>query len=416
MLDQAIPIRQLSNGIKVVFLPVISEVAHMGVTVLGGSRYENRNEIGLAHFLEHCFFKGTKKRKTFHVLSRIDSVGGELNAFTTKEEICVYASFVKKHFDRAAELLADIVINSNFPEKEIEKEKEIILDEINSYLDSPSDRIMDDFEYYLFKDHPLGENILGTRESVTSFSQQALWSYLKRFFHTRNMAISVVGNFDENKVMKVLEKYFSEIPGQQELSLPETFQNYQPFDIRKKESNYQSHVNIGSIAPGYDEEKERRALTLLINVLGGPALNSRLVLGIREKYGYTYSIEANYNPFKEIGYWHIYFGCDERYVDKTLRLVDKELIKLRNERFTTIQLHRAKEQYKGHLALSMESHSGLMMGLGKSALLFNQIDSTESIYKAVDELTAEDLLEVANQYFSPEKLSRLVYLQKENEY
>ena len=164
MLDQTIPIRQLSNGIKVVFLPVISEVAHMGVTVLGGSRYENRNEIGLAHFLEHCFFKGTKKRKTFHVLSRIDSVGGELNAFTTKEEICVYASFVKKHFDRAAELLADIVINSNFPEKEIEKEKEIILDEINSYLDSPSDRIMDDFEYYLFKDHPLGENILGTRE------------------------------------------------------------------------------------------------------------------------------------------------------------------------------------------------------------------------------------------------------------
>lgn len=413
MIQEAIPIRQLSNGIKVVFYPVQSEVAHMGVTVLGGSRYEEKDEVGLAHFLEHCFFKGTTKRKTYHVLSRIDSVGGELNAFTTKEEICVYSSFVRTHFDRAAELLADIVINSNFPEKEIEKEKEIILDEINSYLDSPSDRILDDFEYYLFKNHPLGENILGTKESVSNFTQKDLWKYLNKFFHTNNMAISIVGNLPEKKVMATLEKYFAGVPQKLETITPLFFNDYKTFHIEKEESNFQSHVNIGSIAPGYDQEKERRALSLLINVLGGPALNSRLVLGIREKYGYTYSIEANYNPFKDTGYWHIYFGCDERYIYKTINLVEKELNKMREQQFSSIQLHRAKEQYKGQFALSMESYSGLMMGLGKSALMFNQIDSTSSIYQAIDELTVTDLIETAQIYFNENLLSKLIYSQRD---
>src|SRR5690554_2985900 len=306
MLENSLPVKQLSNGIKVVFLPVKSEAAHLGVTVLGGSRYENKDEVGLAHFLEHCFFKGTTKRKAFHVLSRIDSVGGELNAFTTKEEICVYASFTKKYFERAVDLLADIVINSNFPEKEIIKEKDIIIDEINSYLDTPSDRIFDEFESHLFQNHPLGENILGSKKSVNSFSRASLWSYLQKFFFAQNMSIAVVGDFEEKKVIKLLEKYFAAIPKHDQILIPKPFKEYKPFELRKKDSNYQAHAVLGGIAPGIENEKERRAVTLLLNVLGGPALNSRLILSIREKYGYTYSIDASYNPFKETGYWSIY--------------------------------------------------------------------------------------------------------------
>lgn len=410
MLEQPLPIKRLSNGIRVVFLPVRSEAAHIGVTVLGGSRYEQEDEVGLAHFLEHCFFKGTTNRKTYHVLSRIDSVGGELNAFTTKEEICVYSSFIKKHFERAVELLADIILNSNFPIKEIEKEKEIILDEINSYLDTPSERIFDEFESNLFENHPLGENILGTKESLQSFTQEQLWNYLHRFFHADNMTISVVGDLDEKKVLKKLEKYFSKIPQRSLLITPKAFSTYQPFNIRKEASNYQAHALLGGIAPGIETNDERRKLTLLLNVLGGPALNSRLLLAIREKYGYTYTIEANYSPFREVGYWGIYFGSEERYVDKTLRLIEKELKKLREKEFTSGQLHRAKEQFKGQYALSIESYAELMISLAKSALYFNEIDSIPSVYTAIDEITSQDLLEIANKYLATDKLSRLVYL------
>jgi len=413
-LQSAVPIQTLSNGIRVVFLPTSSPVAHLGVTVLGGSRYEKHAEIGLAHFLEHCIFKGTQKRKTFHVLSRIDSVGGELNAYTTKEEICVYASFVKEHLERSIELLADIILHSNFPQKEIEKEKEIVIDEINSYLDSPSDRIFDDFEKNLFQQHPLGENILGSSESVNSFTQQNLQQYLRRFFHAKNMVISVVGDFKSKKLFHLLEKHFLEVPNNQPIITPEKFISSSPFSIRSQESNFQSHGNIGGIAPGYDNEKERRALMLLTNVLGGPALNSRLTLAIREKYGYTYSIEANYTPFQEVGYWNIYFGCDQKYVDKTLKLVKKELKKVRENAFSTINLHRAKEQYKGQIALSMESNSGQMLGFGKSALIFNEIQSVQEVYQAIEEITSEDILSVANQYFEESKISQLIYLQKED--
>ncbi len=412
MLENPLPVKQLSNGIKVVFLPVDSEAAHLGITVLGGSRYENKDEVGLAHFLEHCFFKGTTKRKAFHVLSRIDSVGGELNAFTTKEEICVYASFTKKYFERAVDLLADIVINSNFPEKEIIKEKDIVIDEINSYLDSPGERIFDEFESRMFKNHPLGENILGTKKSVNSFSRASLWNYLQRFFFAENMSIAVVGNFEEKKVMKLLEKYFAGIPKHDTILLPKPFESYQPFEINKKDSNYQAHVVLGSLAPGFENEKDRRALTLLLNVLGGPALNSRLLLAIREKYGYTYSIDASYNPFKEIGYWNIYFGCEEHFIEKTMRLVDKELVKLRENLFTTLQLHKAKEQFKGQYVLSIENHVELMIGLGKSALHFDQIDSISTMYKAIDDITSQDLIEIANVYLAPSGISRLTYLKK----
>ena len=401
-------IRTLSNGIRLVYLHAVSPVAHLGLTVLAGSRYEQNNEEGLAHFLEHCIFKGTEKRRSFHILSRLDSVGGEINAYTTKEEICVYASFVKTHLNRSAELLADIAINSNFPEKEIEKEKEIVLDEFNSYLDNPSEKIFDDFEKLMFPNHPLGNNILGTPDTVQSFGKAHLKSYVDRFFFAENTVISFVGDIPVDSLVKSLEKYFSSMPGGKEIFKPAGFTDYKVFRKREKEANYQAHVVLGGMAPSYSDET-RRGMTLLINVLGGPALNSRLILSVREKYGYSYNIEASYAPYADLGYWSIYFGTDQKYVDKTLRVVYRELKKMREVALTPKQLQQAKEQLKGHIALSLDNNAGLMQGLGKSLLLFNQIDTIQEMYASIDRLTREELKHIAETYFQPELISELVF-------
>lgn len=399
---------RLSNGIRLVYLHAPSPVAHLGVTFLAGSRYEQSDEIGLAHFLEHCIFKGTEKRKTLQILSRLDSVGGEINAYTTKEEICVYASFVKNHLSRASELLADIAINSVFPEKEIEKEKEIVLDELNSYLDNPSEKIFDDFEAMLFPEHPLGNNILGSPETVQSFDRKALKNYVNRFFFAENSVISFVGDVPLKDLVKMLEKHFSGMKTNLPVYKPETFTKYRVQKKRVQEGNYQAHAVIGGMAPGYSEET-RRGMTLLINILGGPALNSRLILSVREKYGYSYNIEASYAPFADLGYWSIYFGTDQKYMNKTLVLVYKELKRLRDVLLTPKQLSEAKEQLKGHIALSLDSNVGLMQGLGKSMLLFDQIDTIEEMYASIDRLTAEELQEIAQKYFREEEISELIF-------
>lgn len=399
---------QLSNGIRVVYLHTISQVAHMGVTILAGSRFENPEEEGLAHFLEHCIFKGTHKRKAFHVLSRLDSVGGEVNAYTSKEEICIYASFTKNHIQRASELLADITLNSSFPEKEIQKEKEIILDEINSYLDSPSEKIFDDFEANLFKGHTLGNNILGTKESVNSFGKKHLLNYVHRFFTANNMVISFVGDISRKKLEKILEEDFKACL-QHAIEIPKNeFKNSTNFKIRTQESNNQVHALIGGLAPSYIDDN-RRSMTLLINILGGPALNSRLSLSIREKYGYSYNVEATYSPFIDTGYWAVYLSTDPKYLKKSLELVYKELKLLRDKKLGTSQLNAAKEQLKGHIALGLDSNSGLMLSLGKSLLLFNQIDTIQEIYDSINKLTSSDLLECANLYFNESSISELIF-------
>ncbi len=399
---------QLSNGIRVVYLHAFAQVAHMGVTILAGSRFENPDEEGLAHFLEHCIFKGTNKRKAFHVLSRLDSVGGELNAFTSKEEICIYASFTKNHCKRASELLADITLNSSFPLKEIQKEKEIILDEINSYLDSPSEKIFDDFEAHLFKGHALGNNILGTKESVKSFGRKHLLNYVSRFFTSDNMVISFVGDVPRKQLEKILEADFIGCQQKKVEIIQNDYSGNSPFKIKTQESNFQVHAMIGGLAPSYINDS-RRSMTLLTNILGGPALNSRLNLSIREKYGYSYNIEATYSTFFDTGYWAVYLGTDPKYIKKSVELVHKELKLLRDKKLGTQQLNASKEQLKGHLALGLDSNSGLMLGLGKSLLMFNQIDTIQEIYESIDKLTAEELLETANEYFSEATISQLIF-------
>ncbi|MFN5678792.1 MAG: M16 family metallopeptidase [Flavobacteriia bacterium] len=398
----------LSNGTRLVYLKVPSQVAHLGFFFAAGSRHESERQIGLAHFLEHCLFKGTQKRKALHILSRIDAVGGELNAYTAKEEMCLYASFSKEHTQRAIDLLADISIHSTFPQKEIEKEKEVILDEINSYLDSPSDKIFDDFDAKLFSGHPLGQNILGTKESVAGFTQQDLQDYVQQYFTADNLVVSFVGNVSLSRLKASLEAALAAMPQTANRPQPHPFQNTAPFDEVVKEANYQAHAVLGGLAPSYHQD-ERVAMSLLINILGGPALNSRLNLSVRERYGYAYSIEANYHTFADTGYWQIYFGSESKNIDKTLALIDKELDKIRSKPLTTSQLAQAKRQFKGHLALGMDVNSGLMQGLGKSMLAFGQIDTIAEMHQAIDKITAQEIQSLANQYFLKEQLSYLVF-------
>lgn len=397
-----------TNGLRLVYLQKDTVVGHFGVSVLAGSRYEQPHEEGLAHFIEHSIFKGTEKRRAFHILSRLDSVGGELNAYTAKEEIVIYGSFTNPYLQRAIELIADITFHSTFPEKELEKEKEVILDELNSYLDSPSDRIFDDFESHLFKGHPLGGNILGTEKSIRSFTKEHLQNYISRFFTLKNMVVSYVGSEPLKKVKYLVEKYFSDESATNVSHNLEIFNSNPRFNIKETFSNYQTHTIIGGLAPGYNENA-RRGMTLLTNILGGPALNSRLTLSIREKHGYSYSVEANYTPYVDTGFWTIYLGTDSKYLEKSLKLVQKELKLLREKRLSSMQLNRAKEQLKGQIALSLEGNTGLMLGLGKSLLLFDQIDTITDIYKEIDAITAEDLLTIANDFFNEQNQSQLIF-------
>lgn len=399
---------KLSNGIRVVYLHVPAQIAHLGFFFAAGSRFENENEVGLAHFLEHCVFKGTKQRKALHILSRIDSVGGELNAYTAKEELCLHASFLKEHLTRAVELLSDITINSNFPEKEIEKEKEIVLDEINSYLDSPSEKIFDDFEAALFRNHPLGNNILGTKDSVEQFSRADLSRFVDKYFTADNLVISFVGNVSYSRLEAILEKNLKHISKTAVREPIVSFSSYRPFSIRTTEANYQAHAILGGLAPSYESE-DRIAMSLLINILGGPALNSRLNLSVREKYGLAYSVEASYSSFVDTGFWQIYYGCEGKNVNKAKDLIYKELHLISSRELTPVQLKRAKQQFKGHLALGMDSNSGLMQGLGKSMLAFNQIDTIEEIHDEIDKISSIDLLRLAKEFFEKQKISELIF-------
>ncbi|MCJ8288519.1 MAG: insulinase family protein [Crocinitomicaceae bacterium] len=399
---------ELSNGIKVVYLKRDAYVAHLGVMVHAGSRFEQPNEQGLAHFIEHCIFKGTKKRSAFDVFSDLDRVGGELNAYTNKEEISVHASFRKTHFSIAAELIGDILQNSTFPEKELKKEKEVILDEIMSYLDSPVERIYDEFEAHIYKGHSLGYNILGTKKSVKGFTREDILNYIDRLFTPKNMIVSFVGDVPESEVKLILETEFGSITGEGKAQLEPPVISIPPFHLREKKSNYQIHTLVGGMAPSYNEDN-RRAMTLLTNLLGGPALNSRLILSIREKHGYAYNVEANYTPYSDTGYWNIYLGTDKKYLKKAVKLIHVELEKLINEQLTKSEISEAKEQLKGHLALSLDSNLELMFSLGKSVLIFGKVDSMKEIYEQLDLISVEDVQKVAQRYFSADQLSELIF-------
>ncbi|HPE33610.1 MAG TPA: pitrilysin family protein [Bacteroidales bacterium] len=403
----------LPNGIRVIHRDTDSEVAHCGVVINAGSRDELHGESGIAHFIEHLIFKGTRNRKAFHILSRLENVGGDLNAYTAKEETFLHASFLKANYDRSIELFSDILFNSVFPAKEIEKEKDVVLDEINSYKDSPSELIFDEFEELIYKNHPIGGSILGNPQIVKSFKKDDIISFMNRNYLSNRMVIASVGNIRMDKLMFLVEKYFGNAPASNAVIKRDTFQQYLPEFKTELKSNFQLHCILGNLAYSLKDEK-RTALALLNNILGGPGMNTRLNLNIRERYGYCYNIESHYQPFSDTGYFIIYLGTDNGYLEKSIRLIFKELKNLREVRLGTLQLHRAKQQIIGQLAISLESKVNEMISIGKSHLFFDKVDTFEIIREKINRLSADDLLEVANEIFNESQFSRLTYLPKEN--
>jgi len=398
----------LDNGIRLVHNRIPGEVAHCGLIINTGSRDETGLELGTAHFIEHMLFKGTKKRKAYFILSRLEDVGGELNAYTTKEETAIHASFMKNDFERAVELISDIAFNSIFPEKEIEKEKDVVIEEINSYLDNPAELIFDDFEEIIFAGQPIGHNILGTTGTVKSFSQKSLTDFILKNYHTDQMVFCSVGNIQNEKVLRMFRKYFEHTPAKKRGSVSHLPWKYKSSVVTKKMDTFQNHCIIGNIA--YDlKDKRRLGMYLLNNILGGQGLNSRLNLSLREKKGLAYNVESSYNPYCDTGAFSIYFGTDAHNLEKSISVTLSELKKLREKELGTIQLSKAKNQIKGYLARGYENHESLMLSLGKSLLVFNRIETLEEICKNIDTIDSSELLTTANDIFESGKLSTLIY-------
>jgi predicted Zn-dependent peptidase len=375
-----------------------------------GSRDEQENEHGMAHFIEHVIFKGTQKRKTYHILSRIDDVGGELNAYTTKEETCVYASFLMQDYDRALELLQDIAFNSTFPAKELEKEKEVIIDEINSYKDNPSELIIDDFEELIFNMDPMGRNILGTPERLMTFGQKDIKVFIENNYHTDQMVICSVGQMEQAKALRIASKYFKDIRANLRTKKRPTTLPYQARSLDKKMDTFQSHIVLGNIAYDLDNPK-RFGLLLLNNIIGGPGMNSRLNMALREKNGIAYNIESIYTPYYGTGIFCIYFGTDEENLNRSLRVVHRELKRLRESKLGKLQLHNAVRQLKGQITIANENRENLMLSIGKSYMMYNKVDSLEETYQKIDNITSDDLMHIANEIFDPAQLSYLIYRQ-----
>ena len=399
---------ELKNGIRMVHSPLPTGIGYCGLLFNTGSRDDRNDETGMAHFIEHVLFKGTGKRKAWHILSRMEDVGGELNAYTTKEETFLYASFLKDDYPRAMELLADITFHSTFPENEIEREKEVVLEEINSYLDSPGELIYDEFENMIFPGQPLGRFILGKPEHVKAITRDQVVRFYEDNYATDEIVFCSAGNITKEKIINLFEKYFSDIPykARQYPRTPVT--GYVRSEKKEKKETYQSHCIIGTT--GYKvTDKKRTGLYLLNNILGGQGLNSRLNLTLREKRGLAYSVESSYNPYMDTGVFSIYFGTDRKDLDKSIRLTLKELKKLREKPLGPMQLQRARKQLSGQLIRSVENPENLIANMGRTLLVLQKTFDLQGMLQAIDELTSEDIYMIANEILDPATLSSLIF-------
>jgi len=400
---------QLENGIRVVHQRVPGVIAHVGLIINAGSRDENDHVHGVAHFIEHMVFKGTRKRKAYHVISRLEDVGGEINAYTTKEETCVYTSFLKEDYSRALELLKDIFFNSIFPEKEILREKEVIIDEINSYLDSPGELIFDDFEEQIFTGQPIGRNILGTPQSLTVLSRNDILKFLRELYHTDEIVICFVGDIPPGRFRKSAEKHYSGIPGNFRKQTRSQPGEYKPDHVTSHKDTFQAHCIIGNI--GYDLQHERRiGLHLLNNIIGGPGLNSRLNMSLRERNGYSYHTESHFSPYSDTGIMSVYFSSDKSKLERSRKVVLREFARMRDKKLGTMQLHRGKRQLLGQIAISSENNETLMLSMAKSYLVYNKIDSLDEIGKKIDRISSEEIIEIANEILDEQQLSSLTFI------
>ena len=398
----------LPNGLRIIHEPTLSKVSYCGFAIDAGTRDEAENEQGMAHFVEHLIFKGTEKRKAWHILNRMENVGGDLIAYTNKEETVVYAAFLTEHLERALELLGDIVFHSTFPQHEIEKETEVIIDEIQSYEDNPSELIFDDFEDMIFRNHPLGRNILGKPDLLRSFRTEDVLSFTRRFYQPGNMVFFVQGQYDFKKIVRLAEKHLADVPAvtvdNQRVPPP----LYVPERLVVSKDTHQAHVMIGS--RGYNAYDDKRtALYLLNNILGGPGMNSKLNVSLRERRGLVYNVESNLTSYTDTGAFCIYFGTDIEDMDTCLKLTYKELKRMRDVKMTSSQLAAAKKQLIGQIGVASDNFENNALGMAKTYLHYHKYESSEVVFKRIETLTAEQLMEVANEMFAEEYLSTLIY-------
>ncbi len=399
---------RLANGIRLIHRPSGSPVAHCGLVINVGSRDEAIAEQGLAHFIEHVIFKGTHRRKSFHIMSHMENVGGEINAFTTKEETCIYGSFMPPYYERWFDVVSDITLQSSFPPRELLKEKDIVIDEINSYKDTPSEQIIDDFDEILYDGHPLGRNILGTPTHLKAFSRESILRFIKKHYVAGEMVICSVGAIDFKHLTYLAEKYFGELPLCSRSHRREAFRNYQVKHRKVTRHNHQAHCITGNLAYSLHDNK-KTALQLLNNILGGPGLTARLNMSVREKHGFCYHIESMYQPYTDSGTWGIYFGTDPGYVNKTMQLVYKELSRLRHNKLGTLQIKRAKNQLCGQVSMAHESNLTEMLHVGKQLLHTDKAETLEAINKRIQFVSAEEILEAANEVMDTTRMCSLIF-------
>jgi predicted Zn-dependent peptidase len=402
-------VEELANGLKLVYKQVLStRLSHIGVTFNTGSRDESENEVGLAHLLEHMLFKGTEKRNWRQILNCIEMVGGEMNAYTTKEKTCLYASLISDHTKLAIDLLADISLNSIFPESELEKEKKVIADEIDMYADSPEEMIVDEFYERVFANHPLGTNILGAKEQVLAFERAHLLQFMDKLHNQKHMVVSYSGPISLVKIKEWSERSFKHKLLNDKVVKRTSFHNYQPFIIEKNTEHHQCHVVLGNLTI-HMHDSHRMACMLLANILGGPALNSILNISLREKNGLTYGVDASYNYYSDAGVFYIQWTVDRINLKKSIKIVKQELLKFSSKAFPAKQLALYKTQFKGQFIMSEESNQGLMLMMGRSYLDFGEIEPLEKVLLEIDGIQSDQIQLLASQIFNMDKMSLLVY-------
>ena len=440
----------LDNGLRIIHLPSDSKVVYCGYQINAGTRNEEPGEEGLAHFCEHVTFKGTERRKAWHILNCLESVGGDLNAYTNKEGTVYYSAILKEHIARAVDLLSDIVFHSVYPQAEIDKEVEVICDEIESYNDSPAELIYDEFENIIFKGSPLGHNILGTAEQVRAFKTEDALRFTRKLYRPDNAIFFAYGDIDFKKLVKLIQKALGECPKGRELACSadcksaetpteeriaeETPTGETPteemeagdanhkvqsskFNVQSKvagqtivmqKNTHQAHVMIGTRA--YDVNDDRRMpLYLLNNMLGGPGMNAKLNLALREHNGLVYTVESTMVSYGDTGTWSIYFGCDEHDVKRCLRLVRKELDKFMQKPLSDAQLKAAKKQIKGQIGVACDNRENFALDFGKSFLHYGWEKNVDRLYEQVDEITAAQIQAVAQELFDKDRLTTLIF-------
>ncbi|GAB1415856.1 pitrilysin family protein [Paludibacter sp.] len=400
-------IHTLSNGLRLIHKPDNMAVTYCGMVINAGSRDESADEQGMAHFVEHLLFKGTNKRRPGHIINRLENVGGELNAFTSKEETVVYATVLNEHLEKAMDLIGDIVFHSTFPQKEIDKEKVIIIDEIQSYNDSPSELIYDDFEDIVF-DSPIGHNILGKPELIENFKSEDTKRFVDRFYLPGEMVFFVLGKINDGKLIRWAEKYLVNGTYRVRTQSRVSPESYLIEHKSIKKDTFQTHFMIGNRCYNI-HHPDRIGMFLLNNILGGPGMNSLLNLSLREKNGLVYNVDSVFQPFTDTGIWSVYFGCDENNFKKCDKLVRQVLRKLRDEKISENQLKKYKLQMMGQMAISMEQKENHAIGLGKSLLRYGKVDSLDIVKEHIMSVTSEKLQEIASMVFDEEKLSTLKY-------